>query len=85
MGKTCQGFGFESSFVVGSQQARQGLGLACVEMGDQRTSETVTHGGEFLWTLDEAESKQVTQIGASACGATAVINTLVHKLCLFIE
>ncbi|XP_033626419.1 uncharacterized protein LOC117289412 [Asterias rubens] len=46
-------------------------------MGDQRTSETVvTQRGDFLWTPDEAESKQVTQIGASACGATAVINTL---------
>ncbi|XP_070575087.1 uncharacterized protein [Ptychodera flava] len=30
----------------------------------------------FLWTFEEAVARQVRQIGASACGATAVINVL---------
>ncbi|XP_038076349.1 uncharacterized protein LOC119744481 [Patiria miniata] len=40
-----------------------------IEMGDAGQS-------GFHWTLPEATNRQVTQIGASACGATAVINTL---------
>ena len=31
----------------------------------------------FLWTPEEAEIKEFKQIGASACGATAVLNVLV--------
>ncbi|XP_077870178.1 uncharacterized protein LOC144363107, partial [Saccoglossus kowalevskii] len=30
----------------------------------------------FLWTFEEAVARQVRQVGASACGATAVINVL---------
>ncbi|XP_077983047.1 uncharacterized protein LOC144437889 [Glandiceps talaboti] len=30
----------------------------------------------FLWTFEEAVARQVRQIGASACGATAIINVL---------
>ena len=33
--------------------------------------------GSFLWTPEEAEMKEITQIGTSACGATAVLNVLV--------
>ena len=38
--------------------------------------------GFFIWSSDEAEKKQVLQIGASACGATGIINVLVkiHEL-----
>lgn len=35
--------------------------------------------GTMIWKEPEAREKQATQIGTSACGATAVINTLVHK------
>lgn len=39
----------------------------------------------MIWKESEAREKQATQIGTSACGATAVINTLVkgfvHKTC----
>lgn len=31
----------------------------------------------MLWSEQEATVKQVTQIGTSACGATAAINALV--------
>lgn len=34
----------------------------------------------MLWSEQEATVKQVTQIGTSACGATAAINALVHLL-----
>lgn len=39
------------------------------------------HGGEWadaamLWSLQEALEKQTLQIGASACGATAVVDVL---------
>lgn len=37
----------------------------------------------MLWSEQEATVKQVTQIGTSACGATAAINALVYLL-LFI-
>ena len=30
-----------------------------------------------LWDEDEAEDKQIKQVGASACGATAALNVLV--------
>ena len=33
--------------------------------------------GSFLWTPEQAEIKEITQIGTSACGATAVLNILV--------
>lgn len=33
--------------------------------------------GYFALTHKEAEEKEVTQIGKSACGATAVLNVLV--------
>lgn len=41
----------------------------------------VAHGGEgadsaMLWSLQEALEKQTLQIGASACGATAVVDVL---------
>lgn len=32
-----------------------------------------------LWDETEADEKQVEQVGASACGATAVLNVLVRK------
>ena len=32
-----------------------------------------------LWNETEAAEKQVKQVGASACGATAVLNVLVRK------
>lgn len=32
--------------------------------------------GTMIWTEEEASKKQITQIGASACGATAVLNVL---------
>ena len=31
----------------------------------------------ILWDEDEAEDKQIKQVGASACGATAALNVLV--------
>ena len=33
----------------------------------------------LLWNETEAEEQQVNQVGASACGATAVLNVLVRK------
>lgn len=33
---------------------------------------------EMIWSEKEAAQFQVDQIGTSACGATAVINTLVN-------
>lgn len=41
----------------------------------------LAHGGEvaeaaMLWSLQEALEKQTLQIGASACGATAVVDVL---------
>ena len=33
----------------------------------------------FIWTDEEAFEKDVRQIGASACGATAILNVFVIK------
>lgn len=33
--------------------------------------------GHFVLSRHEAEEKEVKQIGVSACGATAILNTLV--------
>lgn len=35
---------------------------------------------EMVWSEKEAAQLQINQIGVSACGATAVINTLVSFL-----
>ena len=33
----------------------------------------------FFWSQAEAEEKQIEQIGASACGATAILNVMVRE------
>ena len=38
--------------------------------------------GSFLWTPEDVEMKEITQIGTSACGATAVLNILVCARCI---
>ena len=55
-----------------------GWGLWTILGGRFNMGERSQNRGSFLWTLEEAEIKEVTQIGISACGATAVLNVLVH-------
>lgn len=43
-------------------------------VSDQTLNEEVKN--VMIWTEQEAQTNQVTQIGASACGATAVLNVL---------
>ena len=39
----------------------------------------VEESAYFFWDQEEAKQKQVEQIGASACGATAILNVMVRK------
>lgn len=45
------------------------------EVGDPE-EEALGEEGAMLWSLQEAFEKQTLQIGASACGATAVVDVL---------
>ncbi|XP_038659772.1 uncharacterized protein LOC119969772 isoform X1 [Scyliorhinus canicula] len=45
-------------------------------MGQERSVEDEKEQSVMIWRLEEAEQKQIVQIGSSACGATAVLNVL---------
>lgn len=36
-------------------------------------------GGVMIWTEEDARQRSLSQIGASACGATAVCNVLARS------
>lgn len=44
--------------------------------GDEEDEEEAGAGEAMLWSIQEALERQTLQIGASACGATAVVDVL---------
>ena len=56
--------------------ARKECGDASVSPSPGRHEEGNEEMGAMLWSVQEAVERQTLQIGASACGATAVVDVL---------
>lgn len=51
----------------------------CVFTTHERVETMLAIRGHFVMSHEEAEEKEIIQIGKSACGATAVLNALVSR------